>query len=145
MKETWRWYGPIDKITLQEIQQTGTQGIVSALHEIPYGEVWEREAISERQSIIQASGFHWDVVESLPLHEDIKRGTGNLDLLFANYRQSLSNLAAEGIQTICYNFMPLLDWTRTDLKSPVATGGSCLRFSAKRMAAFEIFMVAFFS
>ena len=141
MKETWRWYGPIDKITLQEIQQTGAKGIVSALHEIPYGEVWERSAISERRSIIRASGFHWDVVESLPLHEDIKRGTGNLDLLFANYRQSLSNLAAEGIQTICYNFMPLLDWTRTDLKSPVATGGSCLRFSAKRMAAFEIFMV----
>ena len=141
MKETWRWYGPIDKITLQEIQQTGAQGIVSALHEIPYGEVWERGAISERRSIIRASGFHWDVVESLPLHEDIKRGTGNLDLLFANYRQSLSNLAAEGIQTICYNFMPLLDWTRTDLKSPIATGGSCLRFSAKRMAAFEVFMV----
>ena len=142
MKETWRWYGSFDKIKLEEIRHTGAHGIVTALHEIPYGEVWERGAISERRNIIRASGFDWDVVESLPLHEDIKRGTGNLALLYANYRQSLANLAAEGIQTICYNFMPLLDWTRTDLKSPVTTGGTCLRFSAKRMAAFEIFMLA---
>ena len=142
MKETWRWYGPLDKISLEEIRHTGAHGIVTALHEIPYGEVWERGAISERRNIIRASGFDWDVVESLPLHEDIKRGTGKLALLFANYRQSLANLAAEGIQTICYNFMPLLDWTRTDLKSPLITGGTCLRFSAKRMAAFEIFMLA---
>jgi len=141
VKETWRWYGSLDTITLEEIRHTGAHGIVTALHEIPYGEVWERDAISERRNIIRASGFDWDVVESLPLHEDIKRGTGNLTSLFSNYRQSLANLAAEGIRTICYNFMPLLDWTRTDLKSPVTSGGTCLRFSAKRMAAFEIFML----
>ncbi|WP_412562196.1 mannonate dehydratase [Thalassobius sp. MITS945101] len=141
MKETWRWYGPLDQIQLSEIRQTGAAGIVTALHEIPYGEVWQRDTIAERRSEIKAAGFEWDVVESLPLHEDIKRGTGDLASLFANYRQSMANLAAEGVHTICYNFMPLLDWTRTELNSPVANGGTCLRFSAFRMAAFEIGML----
>ena len=141
MKETWRWYGPLDKIDLAEIRQTGAEGIVTALHEIPYGQVWKRQIISERNNKIKAAGFKWEVVESLPLHEDIKRGSGDLCTLFSNYRQSMVNLAAEGIRTICYNFMPLLDWTRTDLKSPLANGGTCLRFSACRMAAFEICML----
>ena len=141
MKETWRWYGPLDKIDLAEIRQTGAVGIVTALHEIPYGQVWKRQVISERNSKIKAAGFKWEVVESLPLHEDIKRGSGDLSTLFSNYRQSMVNLAAEGIRTICYNFMPLLDWTRTDLKSPLANGGTCLRFSAYRMAAFEVCML----
>ena len=141
MKETWRWYGPLDKIDLVEIRQTGADGIVTALHEIPYGEVWERQVISERNNKIKAAGFKWEVVESLPLHEDIKRGSGDLSILFSNYRQSMVNLAAEGIRTICYNFMPLLDWTRTDLKSPLSNGGTCLRFSAFRMAAFEVCML----
>ena len=141
MKETWRWYGPLDKIDLAEIRQTGAVGIVTALHEIPYGQVWKRQVISERNSKIKAAGFKWEVVESLPLHEDIKRGSGDLSTLFSNYRQSMANLAAEGIRTICYNFMPLLDWTRTDLKSPLANGGTCLRFSAYRMAAFEVCML----
>ena len=141
MKETWRWYGPLDKIDLAEIRQTGAVGIVTALHEIPYGQVWKRQVISERNSKIKAAGFKWEVVESLPLHEDIKRGSGDLATLFSNYRQSMVNLAAEGIRTICYNFMPLLDWTRTDLKSPLANGGTCLRFSAYRMAAFEVCML----
>ena len=141
MKETWRWYGPLDKIDLAEIRQTGAVGIVTALHEIPYGQVWKRQFISERNSKIKAAGFKWEVVESLPLHEDIKRGSGDLSTLFSNYRQSMVNLAAEGIRTICYNFMPLLDWTRTDLKSPLANGGTCLRFSAYRMAAFEVCML----
>ena len=141
MKETWRWYGPLDKINLAEIRQTGAEGIVTALHEIPYGQVWKRQVISARNNKIKAAGFKWEVVESLPLHEDIKRGSGDLSTLFSNYRQSMVNLAAEGIRTICYNFMPLLDWTRTDLKSPLANGGTCLRFSACRMAAFEICML----
>ena len=94
MKETWRWYGPLDQIELAEIRQTGAAGIVTALHEIPYGEVWQRHTIAERREKIQAAGFAWDVVESLPLHEDIKRGTGNLASRFANYRQSMANLAA---------------------------------------------------
>lgn len=141
MQETWRWYGPFDKITLPEIAQTGATGIVTALHEIPYGEVWPTQIIADRNAEIRAAGFNWAVVESLPVHEGIKRGDGDLSSLFANYRQSMANLAAEGITTICYNFMPLLDWTRTDLAAPVARGGTCLRFSAPRMAAFEIHML----
>ena len=141
MIESWRWYGPFDKITLPEIAQTGATGIVTALHEIPYGEVWPVETIAARKRQIEEAGFDWVVVESLPIHEDVKKGAGNLDRIFANYRQSLANLAANGIHTICYNFMPLLDWTRTDLAAPVARGGSCLRFSAPRMAAFEIHML----
>jgi len=141
MIETWRWFGPLDKILLSEIAQTGATGIVTALHEIPYGAVWPRDAIAARRNMIAAEGFSWDVVESLPVHERIKRGAGDLSELLANYRQSLANLAAEGIRTVCYNFMPLLDWTRTDLTTPLPRGGSCLRFSAPRMAAFEIHML----
>ena len=141
MIESWRWYGPFDKITLPEIAQTGARGIVTALHEIPYGEVWPRNVIADRNGEIRAAGFDWVVVESLPIHERIKRGEGNLSGLFANYRQSMANLAAEGITTICYNFMPLLDWTRTDLAAPVARGGTCLRFEAAKMAAFELYML----
>lgn len=141
MKETWRWFGPLDTLTLPEIAQTGAAGIVNALHEIPYGEVWQADDIAARNAMIQGAGFTWDVVESLPVHEAIKRGDGDLGPLFANYRQSMANLAANGIRTICYNFMPLLDWTRTDLAAPVARGGTCLRFEAVKMAAFEVFMV----
>ena len=141
MRETWRWFGPLDAITLPMITQTGAAGIVTALHEIPYGEVWSREAIGQRRRAIEAAGFTWDVVESLPIHECIKKGEGELEALFGNYRQSMANLAAEGIRTICYNFMPVLDWTRTDLAAPVANGGTCLRFSAPKMAAFEIYML----
>lgn len=142
MKETWRWYGErLDKIKLSEVRQTGASGIVTALHEVPYGEVWARETIARRRDRILAAGLEWDVCESLPVHEDIKRGSGDLGALFANYRQSLANLAAEGVHTICYNFMPILDWTRTDLAAPVEGGGTCLRFCATRMAAFEIHML----
>lgn len=141
MKESWRWYGPIDKISLGDVSQTGASGIVTALHEVPYGEIWSREAIAARKAEIRAAGFDWVVVESLPIHERIKRNDGDLSQLFANYRQSMANLAAEGIHTICYNFMPLLDWTRTDLTAPVKRGGSCLRFSTPRMAAVELHLV----
>lgn len=141
MIESWRWYGPFDRISLPQIAQTGARGIVTALHEIPYGEVWPRATIAARNAEIRAAGFDWVVVESLPIHERIKRGEGALSALFANYRQSMSNLAAEGVTTICYNFMPLLDWTRTDLAAPVARGGTCLRFDAGKMAAFELYML----
>ncbi len=141
MRETWRWFGEFDPIALNEVAQTGAAGIVSALHAIPYGEVWPQNAVAQRRAEIEAAGFTWDVVESLPVHEDIKRGTGDLNRLFANYRTSLTNLAAEGVKTVCYNFMPILDWTRTDLAAPVARGGTCLHFSAAKMAAFEIHML----
>ena len=137
----WRRYGEFDAITLPEVAQTGARGIVTALHAIPYGEIWSPEAIAERKAQIVAAGFDWVVTESLPVHERIKRGQGDLSQLFANYRQSMANLAAQGINIICYNFMPLLDWTRTDLAAPVARGGTCLRFDATRMAAFEIHML----
>ena len=101
MLEAWRWYGPYDKIGLAEIAQTGASGIVNALHEIPYGEIWPRDKIAARATDIRQAGFEWAVVESLPIHEDIKRGEGDLARLFGNYRQSMANLAAEGITTIC--------------------------------------------
>lgn len=141
MRETWRWFGPLDALTLPQIAQTGAAGIVTALHDIPYGEVWGSDAISARNDQIKSAGFTWDVVESLPVHEAIKRGEGDLSALFANYRQSMANLAANGVRTICYNFMPLLDWTRTDLAFPLPRGGTCLRFEAAKMAAFEVHMV----
>lgn len=144
MLESWRWYGPLDHISTQEIAQAGATGVVTALHEIPYGEVWPLDAIQARKTLIEADpklGLHWNVVESLPVHERIKRGHGNLEPLLANYRQSMANLAEAGIRTICYNFMPLLDWTRTDLAKPLQRGGHALHFSAIRMAAFEIFML----
>ncbi|MGB1863666.1 MAG: mannonate dehydratase [Candidatus Puniceispirillum sp.] len=142
MIESWRWFGPLDKITLPEITQTGASGIVTALHDIPYGEIWPVEAIAARQKMIANTGLlNWMVVESLPIHEHIKRGEGDLTTLFANYRQSMANLAACGIHTICYNFMPLLDWTRTILDAPVKGGGTALRFDRIEMALFEIFML----
>ncbi len=141
MIETWRWYGPFDKISLAEIRQTGATGIVTALHEVPYGEVWTREAIAARKAEIEAAGMTWEVVESLPIHEDVKRGLPDLTRIFDNYRQSMANLAAEGLSVICYNFMPLLDWTRTDIQAPVVAGGTCLRFDAMRMCAFELHML----
>ncbi len=143
MIESWRWFGPYDDITLPEVAQTGAVGVVTALHDIPYGQVWPREAIAARRDLIAGAGqgLHWNVVESLPVHEDIKLGQGDLPGLFATYRQSLANLAAEGIATVCYNFMPLLDWTRTDLDAPLRGGAQALRFDAARMAAFEVFML----
>lgn len=141
MIESWRWYGEFDTISLLEVAQTGARGIVTALHDIPYGEVWSQTAIGARKAQVQNAGFDWVVVESLPIHERIKRGEGDLSTLFANYRQSMAHLAANGVHTICYNFMPLLDWTRTDLAAPVAGGATCLRFEAVKMAAFEIHML----
>ena len=142
MMEAWRWFGSLDRINLSEITQTGATGIVTALHEIPYGEVWPEQMIAARLAEIDATGnLEWKVVESLPVDERIKRGEGNLSQLFANYRQSMVNLAACGIEIICYNFMPLLDWTRTRLDAPVAGGGTALRFDQIDMAVFEVFML----
>jgi mannonate dehydratase len=143
MKECWRWFGPLDRIGLAEVAQTDASGVVTALHEIAYGEVWGLSAIRTRQAKIRDAGLglDWCVVESLPVHEDIKRGTGDLSRLFAAYRQSLANLAACGVRVVCYNFMPLLDWTRTELRAPARGGARALRFSATEMAAFEIHML----
>jgi len=142
VEETWRWFGPLDDIGLAEIRQTGASGIVTALHEIPYGEIWPEDAIRTRQAVIAAAGLRWSVVESLPVHEDVKRGNGDLARIFANYRESLRNLGRAGIRTVCYNFMPVLDWTRTDLAHPLPSGAVALRFDAVRHAAFDVLMLA---
>jgi mannonate dehydratase len=141
MEETWRWFGPLDDISLDEIRQTGATGIVTALHEIPYGEVWPLEAILSRKAMIEAAGLRWSVVESLPVHEDVKRGAAGLETILENYRQSLRHLGQAGIRTVCYNFMPVLDWTRTELAHRLPSGALALRFDAVRQAAFDVEML----
>jgi len=144
MEQSWRWFGPDDVVPLRAIRQAGAQGVVTALHQIPYGVVWPVEDIRVRQGQIEADpslGLHWNVVESLPIHERIKLGEGDLTELFDNYRQSMRNLAACGVRTICYNFMPVVDWTRTELYHPLPGGGTALRFNAHQYAAFDCFML----
>lgn len=141
MEQTWRWFGPEDKISLAEIRQTGATGIVTALHHIPYGVVWSRDEVAARKRMIEAAGLRWSVVESLAVAEGIKLGEDDLAPLFANYRQSLRNLAAEGVTTVCYNFMPVVDWTRTQLAASLPNGGTALRFNAYEYAAFDCFML----
>tara|TARA_B100001250_G_scaffold140605_1_gene120419 strand:+ start:1465 stop:2649 length:1185 start_codon:yes stop_codon:yes gene_type:complete len=141
MIESWRWFGPLDKIDLTEIYQTGSDSVVTALHDISYGEIWPLPEIEKRKAMVEAAGLTWSVVESLPVHEDIKLGRGNTSHLFNNYRKSLENLAKCGVGVVCYNFMPLLDWTRTNLDAPADTGGSALRFSMAEMAAFDVFVI----
>ena len=146
MRESWRWFGPSDPVTIDEIRQTGVTDIVSALHDIPAGEVWPLEDIRAHQSLIEDSApdlspLKWTVVESIPVHEDIKLARAGHEKYVEGWIASMENLAACGIKTICYNFMPVIDWTRTDLKFQLPSGAYALRFDQKKFAAFDLFIL----
>ena len=138
MQETWRWFGPDDAITLEQIRQAGATGIVSALDHVATGEAWAVEEILERKRIIEAAGMRWSVVESVPVHNDIKTRSGDFLRHIGNYQQSIRNLGACGIGTVCYNFMPVVDWTRTNLAYELPNRSHALRFEMSDFAVYDI-------
>ncbi|MDF2619797.1 MAG: uxuA [Xanthobacteraceae bacterium] len=142
MRHTWRWFGPIDKVSVRDAAQAGAQGIVSALHHVPTGTAWTASEIARRQAEVRAGGLEWEVVESIPVSENIKTQTGEWRAHIAAWQQSLRRLAEAGIFTVCYNFMPVLDWTRTDLRWEAADGARAMRFDLIDFVAFDVFQLA---
>ncbi len=141
MEETWRWFGPDDTVTLEQIKQAGASGIVTALDHVPTGEAWPSADIEARKRLIEAAGLDWSVVESVPLHNDIKLRTGDYRLHIDNYKQSITNLGAAGVTRICYNFMPVVDWTRTNLTFEMPNASQALRFEMTDFAAYDLYVL----
>ncbi len=141
MRHTWRWFGPVDRVTVEDAAQAGALGIVSALHHIPTGEVWPVEEIAKRQAQVRAGGLQWDVVESVPVSESIKTQTGDWRNHIANWQETLRRLSAAGTRTVCYNFMPVLDWTRTDLRWTARHGAKAMRFDRIDFVAFDVHLL----
>jgi mannonate dehydratase len=142
MQETWRWFGPDDTVTLENIVQAGASGVVTSLHHIPTGEVWPLADIVQRKSEIEAGGLAWAVIESIPLHNDIKTRSGDYRRHIENYKQSIRNVGATGIDVVCYNFMPVVDWTRTNLLYKLPNASYALRFEMTDFAAYDVYMLA---